>query len=63
MFGPEPNRIPMAARRELIAALKMLASSRDTAAMLVERQRARLNLSWDDLLIPAETESAMSDAA
>ena len=32
----------------------MLAKSRDTAALLVERQRARLNLDWSDLLVPSD---------
>jgi hypothetical protein len=63
MFGDESKRIPAAARKELLAALRALASSRDTAAILVERQRARLNLTWDDLLVPAEVEHALSDAA
>jgi hypothetical protein len=63
LFGDESKRIPAAARKELLAALRALASSRDTAAILVERQRARLNLTWDDLLVPAEVEHALSDAA
>ena len=63
MFGDESKRIPAAARNELLAALRALASSRDTAAILVERQRARLNLTWDDLLVAAEVEHALSDAA
>jgi hypothetical protein len=63
MFGADSKRIPAAARKELLAALRALASSRDTAAILVERQRARLNLTWDDLLVPAEVEHALSDAA
>jgi hypothetical protein len=63
MFGADTKRIPAAARKELLKALAMLASSRDTAAVLVERQRARLNLTWDDLLVPAEVEHALSDAA
>jgi len=63
LFGADSKRIPAAARKELLAALRALASSRDTAAVLVERQRARLNLTWDDLLVPAEVEHALSDAA
>jgi hypothetical protein len=55
-------RLPSAARAELIAALRMPAKSHDTAALLVERHRARVNLLWDDLLIPPETES-VSEAA
>jgi hypothetical protein len=57
MFGAESKRIPAAARKELLAALRALASSHDTAAILVERCRARLNLKWDDLLVPAEHEN------
>jgi hypothetical protein len=60
MFGAESKRIPAGARKELLAALAMLAKSRDTAAVLVERQRARLNLKWDDLLVPAEHENESS---
>jgi hypothetical protein len=63
MFGADSKRIPAAARKELLAALRALASSHDTAAVLVERQRARLNLTWEDLLVPAEVEHALSDAA
>lgn len=63
MFGADSKRIPAAARKELLAALRALASSRDTAAVLVERQRARLNLTWDDLIVPAEVEDELSDAA
>ena len=60
MFGAESKRIPAAARKELLAALAMLAKSRDTAAVLVERQRARLNLSWHELLVAAEHEDQSS---
>ena len=35
----------------------MLSSSRDTAAVLVERCRVRLNLTWDELLVAAEHEN------
>lgn len=63
MFGPESKRIPSGARKELLAALKMLAKSRDTAAVLVERQRARLNLDWSDLIVAAEIEDELSEAA
>lgn len=60
LFPPPVKTIPQAARVELIAALRMLAKSRDTAAVLVERQRARLNLEWSDLLVPSdENESAL----
>jgi hypothetical protein len=54
LFPPPVKRIPEAARAELVAALRMLAKSRDTAAVLVERQRARLNLDWCDLLVPSD---------
>jgi hypothetical protein len=63
LFGLDSKRIPAGARKELLAALKMLAASRDTAAVLVERQRARLNLSWDDLIVSAEVEDDLSEAA
>lgn len=60
MFPPPVKTIPEAARAELIAALRMLSKSRDTAAVLVERQRARLNLDWSDLLVPSdENESTL----
>ncbi len=54
LFPPATKTIPSVARAELLAALKMLAKSRDTAAVLVERQRARLNLDWSDLLVPSD---------
>jgi hypothetical protein len=54
LFPPPFKTIPEAARAELIAALRMLVKSRDTAALLVERQRARLNLDWSDLLVPSD---------
>ena len=57
MFGAESKRIPAAARAELLKALHMLSSSRDTAAVLVERCRVRLNLTWDELLVAAEHEN------
>jgi len=57
MFGADSKRIPAPARAELLKALHMLSSSRDTAAVLIERQRARLNLTWDDLLVAAEYEN------
>lgn len=63
LFPPPVKTIPKAARAELIAALRMLAKSRDTAAVLVEKQRARLNLTWDDLLVPSDAnESTMGVA-
>ena len=67
MFGADSKRIPDAARKELLKALAMLgsehAAERASAALIVERQRARLNLTWDDLIVPAEVEDALSDAA
>jgi len=63
MFGPPLTKtIPNGAREELIKALGLLGSSdaseRASAAFIVERCRARLNLEWGDLIIPAEAESA-----
>ena len=52
-----PKQIPAAARAELLKAPHMLSSSRDTAAVLVERCRVRLNLTWDELLVAAEHEN------
>jgi hypothetical protein len=67
MFGADTKRIPAAARKELLKALAMLgsehAAERASAALIVERQRARLNLTWDDLIVPAEVEDELSDAA
>jgi hypothetical protein len=67
MFGADTKRIPAAARKELLKALAMLGSEnvaeRASAALIVERQRARLNLDWTDLLVPAEVEHALSEAA
>lgn len=58
LFPPPTRTIPEAARAELIAALRMLTKSRDTAAVLVERQRARLNMSWSDLLVPSDADQS-----
>ena len=67
MFGSDTKRIPNGARKELLKALAMLgsehAASRASAALIVERQRARLNLMWDDLIVPAEVENDLSEAA
>lgn len=67
MFGVQTKRVPDGARKELLKVLAMLdsehAAERASAALIVERQRARLNLSWDDLIVPAEAESELSDAA
>ena len=67
MFGADTKRVPKGARKELLKALAMLgsdhAAERASAALIVERQRARLNLTWDDLIVPAEVESELSEAA
>ena len=67
MFGADTKRIPKRARNELLKALAMLnsdhAAERASAALIVERQRARLNLTWDDLIVPAEVEHDLSEAA
>jgi len=67
MFGAETKRIPNKSRQLLIKALRMLgserAAERASAALIVENQRARLNLTWDDLIVPAELENELSKAA
>jgi len=67
LFGAETKRIPAAARKELLKALAMLgsehAAERASAALIVERARARLNVTWDDLIVPAEVEDELSEAA
>jgi hypothetical protein len=67
MFGADTKTIPGEARKLLIKALCMLASKseaeRASAALIVENQRARLNLTWDDLIVPAAAKSALSRAA
>ena len=67
MFGAETKRIPNKSRQPLIKALRMLgserAAERASAALIVENQRARLNLTWDDLIVPAELENELSEAA
>jgi hypothetical protein len=63
LFPPPVKTIPNAARAELIAALRMLAKSRDTAALLVERQRTRLNLDWSDLLVPSDENQSSPSVA
>jgi hypothetical protein len=67
MFGSGTKTIPNEARKLLIKALRMLASGRETerasAALIVENQRARLNLTWDDLIVPADAKSDLSKAA
>ncbi len=64
IFALDTKRIPAGARMQLLLALKALSASHDSAAVLVERQRARLNLDWSDLIVPAEVgEAELSDAA
>jgi hypothetical protein len=58
MFGAETKRIPNGARNELIRALRTLGSEHPA-----ERVRARLNLTWHDLIVPPEVESEVSEAA
>jgi hypothetical protein len=57
MFGPSVKTIPDNARALLIKALRALASDsaseRASAALIVENQRARLNMGWEELLVPA----------
>lgn len=64
---PTRNASPPPPRKELLKALAMLgsehAAERASAALIVERQRARLNMDWTDLLVPAEVEHALSEAA
>jgi len=48
LFPPPVKTIPEAARAELVAALKAYAPP------LVEAIRKRLNLTWDDLLVPSD---------
>jgi hypothetical protein len=59
MFSPAATKgIPGAMRLGLIQALRRLASEsaaeRAEAAVAVERERARLNMEWDALIVPAE---------
>ena len=66
LFPPPVKTIPEAARTQLIKALRALASDhaneRAAAALIVERQRARLNLDWSDLLVPTDAISAAEAA-
>jgi hypothetical protein len=67
MFGPEMQTIPPLARELLLKALRMLGSARAaeraSAALIVENQRARLNLRWEQLIVPAGAETKLSEAA
>jgi flagellar biosynthesis GTPase FlhF len=61
----EKQKIRSGPRELLIKALGMLGSDHDgeraNAARIVEKQRARLGMSWEDLIIPAEdTEDKMA---
>ena len=66
-FGADTKRVPKDARKELLKALALLgsehAAERASATLIVERRRARLNLTWDDLIVPAEVENEYSEAA
>lgn len=60
--------IPSEPRERLIQALRMLASEsaaeRAEAAAAVERERARLGMTWDELIVPAEVaETELRQAA
>jgi hypothetical protein len=52
------KRIPNGARERLVKALGMLGSDHDgeraNAARVVEKQRAQLGMTWDDLIVPAD---------
>jgi hypothetical protein len=67
MFGPEIKKIPAASRHHLIKALRALASNntaeRAAATLIVENQRALLNATWDELIVPAANESELNEAA
>lgn len=54
LFPPATKTIPEAARAELVKALEKFAPP------LVETIRKRLNLTWGDLIIPAEHENSSS---
>jgi phage gp16-like protein len=63
MFGAETKRISHpGAREQLVKALQMLASGsvaeRARAATIVETQRARIDMAWDELIVPAELEQS-----
>ena len=66
IFGPAIKTIPIGARTLLIKALRSLAADsaaeRASAALIVENARARLNLTWDELIVPAES-AELSNAA
>jgi hypothetical protein len=63
MFPPETKRIPSELREALIAALGTLASGRADAAVAVERERARLSLSWGELIVPAAEDDELGQVA
>ena len=56
------KRIPNGARERLVKALGMLGSGYDgeraNAARVVEKQRAELCMTWDDLIVPADDAKA-----
>jgi hypothetical protein len=69
IFGgrPERKKIHSGPRDLLIKALGMLGSEhageRASAALVVEKQRARLGMTWQELIVPAESESDLDEAA
>ncbi|MGH7174899.1 MAG: hypothetical protein ACREGR_00885 [Minisyncoccia bacterium] len=52
IFAPTPSPVPAGLRQKLIAALMMLGGSHPA-----ERARARLGMTWDELVVPAAAES------
>jgi hypothetical protein len=56
--GTSNKKIPNGARERLVKALGMLGSDhggeRANAARVVEKQRAQLGMTWDDLIVPAD---------
>jgi hypothetical protein len=63
----EQKTVHSGPRDLLVKALGMLGSEhageRASAALIVEKQRARLGMTWDELIIPAEAEVDLDDAA
>jgi hypothetical protein len=59
-YRREKKKIHSGARDILIKALGMLGSEhageRDNAARVVEKQRARLGMTWEELIVPAEAD-------
>jgi len=69
IFGgrQETKKIHSGPRDLLIKALGMLGSEhageRANAALVVEKQRARLGMTWQELIVPAENEGDLEEAA